>query len=750
MSKPRFATRLLHSDAPWYALTAGITALLTYFALGLRYAALSIPWLYNGDALSTADHFKTTLEQGWYEHNPNLGAPSGQFYNDFPVADNLHMIAAKVLGLFNGQWPIVLNMYYFIGFILAALGGYWFFRVCNMWRPLSVALAVLYALAPYHFIRGESHLFLASYYCVPLGLGILIWIMRGESVWTARTSRYRWWGVLTGRGAFTVVALALLATSSTYYGVFLIILLAFATLFVLIRDRNWRKFLGAIGVGAVTVVVMLINMAPDVIFGWTNGANPGGFFRNADDSEVYALKITQLLLPWTGNRIAFLRDFRAHYDQTFPLPSEEPALGLVAALGLIITFLVVAYMVVAWRRTRALRAESAHHVETIGYVSVLTLIAFLFSTVGGLSTLISFVTTALRGWNRMSIVIAALCLVAFGLSLQLLLTWMFKRFKLHKVVAGVTVGVISLGILGVGYYDQTPGTLGSGYAGIAATYNSDKTFFAGIQESLPAGANVLQLPYIPFPENLAANGLVGSDELIPFLQTTTVDWSAGGIKGRPKSDWPYAVSQEPGADLVKLAAGSDMSGILVDTWAYDDKGAAVVSALTAAISEAPITSADGHWVYFDIRSERAALLTQYTPEQLAAIETAVTDPIDLSLLPDFHPTSAADLTAGDSSLPSPSFSLLNDRSDSPTVTLSFTLALPATAGGTATVAFPDGQSQTVTVAPEGTVVTHRMVVSPGTSKVQVNVAGATAAAPPLVHISELTIAQQAVTEFLGQ
>ncbi|WP_116282008.1 hypothetical protein [Subtercola boreus] len=745
---------LSKSAVPWYLLTAGVTAFFTYFALDLNRAKLGVPWLYTGDALATADHFKTTLEQGWYEHNPNLGAPWGQNYNDFPVADNLHMIAAKVLGLFSGHWPVVLNMYYFLGFILAALAAYWFFRVCRIWPPLSVALSVLYALAPYHFIRGESHLFLASYYCVPLGLGLLVFLLRGESLWTARPSRYRILGILTGRGAFAVVAVALLATSSTYYGVFFIILLVFTAAFVLVRDRNWRRFAGAAGIGVVTVVVMLINMAPDVIFGWVNGPNPGGFFRNADDSEVYALKLSQLLLPWAGNRITALSDLRAFYDRTFPLPSEQPALGLIGALGLVIALLVVAYMVVAHRRRTADEptgpaAIAAGHVETIRYVSLLTLVAFLFSTIGGLSTLISFFTTALRGWNRMSIVIAALCLVAFGLALQLLLTWAFRKLKFPKIVAFVTVGVVSVGVLGVGYYDQTP-AVASDYPGITASYTADEAFFSALQQELPAGSDVFQLPYIPFPENLASNGLVTSDEIIPFLHTTTLNWSAGGIKGRPQSDWPYAVSEQPGPQLVKLAAASGMSGILIDTWAFDDKGAALSAELSATLGAPESTSSDGHWQFFDLRAEREALAAQYTPDQLAEIEARVTDPVDLSLLPGFRPTSNSDLTAGEADTVSPRFTLLNDRPDARAVTVSFMLTLPTAPGATAVVTFPDGSSQSVVAGPDGAVdVTQSLTVQPGDQPVEVTVAAGSAAAPPVVRLSELRVRETAVGALLG-
>ncbi|QWT25022.1 hypothetical protein KPL76_06655 [Subtercola sp. PAMC28395] len=754
-------SRIARSELPWYALTAGLSALLTYFALGLSTARLSVPWYYTGDAIASADHFKTTLEQGWYEHNPDLGAPAGQNYNDFPVADNLHMIAAKVLGLFDGRWPVVVNMYFFLGFIFAALAAYWFFRVCRIWRPLSVALGILFALAPYHFVRGEGHLFLASYYCIPLGLGLLVWLMRGEAIWTARPSRYRWWGILTGRGAFAVVALALLATSATYYGVFFIILLVFAAVFVLVRDRNWRRFLGAAGLGLVTVLVMAINSAPDVIFGWTNGQNPGGFFRQADETEIYSLKLSQLILPWNGSRIPLFHTIRTYYDQTFPLPSEEPALGLVGALGLIISFLVIAYAVVAWRRTAKLstqpqtraQKEVNGHLETIGFVSVLTLVCFLFATMGGLSTLISFFTSALRGWNRMSIEMAALCLVAFGLALQLAITWVLARVNASKVIAGVTIGVVSLGVLGVGYIDQTPSSSGqdASHAAVIATYDSDKAFFAGLEAQLPAESMVLQLPYIPFPEAVSANGIQASDELIPFMQTTQLRWSAGGIKGRPQSNWPYPVSQLPTADLVKLAAASNMAGILVDTWAFDDHGAAQIAALTATLAQTPSQSQDGHWVFFSLAQTRADLLTRYSASELDAVGRVVTDPVTLSMLPDFKPTSSDDQTEGGSKKAvAPRFTLLNDRSDTAQIELTFTLKAPNNPAETATVSFADGTTESVTFDVDGaTTVTHAMSLPPGSSTVQIAVAGATATKPPELQISHLTIQEKAVSAFLG-
>ncbi len=83
-----------------------------HVALQLWNARLDVPFLYRGDALPTGAHFKTVIETGWYEYQPALGAPLGQTYHDFPAADNLHMIAARIIGFFVPDWPVAMNLYF--------------------------------------------------------------------------------------------------------------------------------------------------------------------------------------------------------------------------------------------------------------------------------------------------------------------------------------------------------------------------------------------------------------------------------------------------------------------------------------------------------------------------------------------------------------------------------------------------------------------------------------------------------------
>ena len=162
----RLARQWRTSDWMTYVLTALLSTTAAITALELWNARLNVPLTYNGDALPTGAHFKTVREQPWYEYQPLLGAPYGQTYNDFPTADNLHFLMGRLLAFVTPDWATAMNLYFLLGFPLAAVAALWLFRRIGMSRTLGVPLAVLFAIAPYHFTRGEPHLWLASYYVV--------------------------------------------------------------------------------------------------------------------------------------------------------------------------------------------------------------------------------------------------------------------------------------------------------------------------------------------------------------------------------------------------------------------------------------------------------------------------------------------------------------------------------------------------------------------------------------------------------
>ena len=142
------------------------------WVLQLWNAHLSVPLVYDGDA--TGDELfnglliKGIIDNGWYLNNGFVGAPTGLDLFDFPMADNLHFLLIRFISLFAGSWPATMNIFYLATFPLAVVTSLFVFRRLHVSTPIAVVGSVLFAFLPYHFQRGELHLFLAGIYVIPL------------------------------------------------------------------------------------------------------------------------------------------------------------------------------------------------------------------------------------------------------------------------------------------------------------------------------------------------------------------------------------------------------------------------------------------------------------------------------------------------------------------------------------------------------------------------------------------------------
>jgi hypothetical protein len=728
-----------------YLVTAVTTSIATFFALTLWRADLRVPFEYSGDAIPTGAHFKTVIEEGWYEYQPRLGAPAGQLYNDFPTADNLHLIAAKVLGLFTSDWAVALNSYFLLGFVFAALGAVWFLRTCLVSRPLTAALATLFAIAPYHFARGESHLWLASYFAIPLGLGLLVLMFRRERLWARGSAANPVLAWVFSPATRTTVWIALLATSSSYYAVFFLILLAFTGVVLLIRDRNWRTFGAAVAAGVATVVVMLVNMLPDLAFGWQNGANAGGLARSRSEAEIYALKLSQLLLPWPEHRVDFLRQIRERYDAIYPLVSERPALGIIAACGLIAAFIFLAVNGLLKRAGTI----TAPRWSIVAALSSLTFVAFLFASVGGLATFISFFTASLRGWNRMSIVIAMLSLAVVGLLLDLLIGYLAARRSWKAAAHTAAAIVVSVALLVVGYIDQTPERPAERYAQTKVQFAADRDWFESVESSLEPSSMVLLLPYIPYPESANSAGFLAAEQLVGYLQTNEIRWSNGGIKGRPTADWPGQLSSYPTHQLVDLAATAGFSGIVIQRDALLDHGAELETVISQSLGTAPLVSRNGQYSFFDIADRATEITAAASDAAHEAASASITNPVTPYAVPSFFRENFESGSATPFRGPvGGSFKLANATDAAVPATLSFTLTSDPHVT-TALVTLPDGTKRSVTLVDGSGTFSTRLNVDPGTWDVGVAFVGAERLPGSVSALSDMKVIQEPLADFLA-
>jgi hypothetical protein len=149
------------------ALAASVVG---FFALQLWRADLRVPFSSRGDSVFFAMMVKAVVEHGWYLTNAQLGAPGVLTLHDFPQADALHLLTIKVLAAPSGDWALLFNVYFLLGFPLIALSAFAVLRHFRVacWPALAVSL--LYAFLPSRLLIGELHLYLAVFYQVPLAV----------------------------------------------------------------------------------------------------------------------------------------------------------------------------------------------------------------------------------------------------------------------------------------------------------------------------------------------------------------------------------------------------------------------------------------------------------------------------------------------------------------------------------------------------------------------------------------------------
>jgi phosphoglycerol transferase len=602
-------------------LNLGVTA----FMLRLWRATWTVPFFYTGDAVGSAAHLKTTFEWGWYEYQPDLGAPYGQRYHDYAFSDNLHLVLLKAFTPFTDSWPVAFNAYYVLGFVATGLGMLWFLRREGVGRSLSLVLSVLFAVAPYNFWRNEAHLFLGAYWTVPLTLVVVMAALRGEPLWSRRAGRPGLVGLLTGRGAAVAVILVAAGSATAYYAVFGGLLLAFAGILALGRTRSWRRFGGVMAAGGVLVAAFVVNLLPDLLYARQFGANPSAVVRGADQGEVWGFKLTSLLLPAQGHPIAAWAQFRETYDATHPLPSERPALGLICAVALV-AVLVISVVRIASRPEVVGSADVLRRRKAVADLCAMSALTFLLGTVGGLGAVVSFLNEAIRGWNRTSIFLSALLLAVVGLLIdggldraRRALDRRRRRFGLTRLLAAAAAAVLLL----VGVADQQVAQSVPPYAVSAAMWNSDEAFVRQIEATVPAGSLMFQLPYMAFPEAGTAYEAGDADLLKLSLHSTQLRWSLGGIKGRPETDWGWKLVQRPPDQVVDVVTKMGFAALVVDRAATPDHGAALEAAYAPFAGPVAFASLDGRWAFLDLRPHLSQIEATTTPQERRAFTDQV-------------------------------------------------------------------------------------------------------------------------------
>ena len=148
-------------------------------------------------------------------------------------------------------------------------------------------------------------------------------------------------------------------------------------------------------------------------------------------------------------------------------------------------------------------------------------------------------------------------------------------------------------------YDQIPVSVTGAAAQLQEEKNSDSQFVKRIEDSVPKGSMIFQLPYHPYPEGGPVNQMQDYHLFVGFMYSKDLKWSYGGSKGREGDLWYQQTAGKPVEQMVGELRAKDFAGVYVDKRAYDDIGFADLDAsLKRVIGCEPIHSENGNLYFY--------------------------------------------------------------------------------------------------------------------------------------------------------
>lgn len=547
------------------AATGVIAVVVAWFALGLTVDVMAMRWASGatGDQMLHYIVSASAVDHSLLTPNPRLGFPEYQNLFFAPMYDFASALVLTAGSLLIHDPIVLLNTYQLLGFFMTGFAGFLMFRALRLRNITATVFGTVFALAPFHFERvALGHAFVANYWGVAV-LVVLVLIAGGRrtdpiAAW-ADAAPTRGWRITRRLVPILVMTLALSLTNS-YYFVFAAIILAcvigIRVIVCLITREGLRDLLWPVVALGSLVVFVAIQLA---LLSLNFDDRYQKYFseRSPIESEQHSGKITTLLLPWPGSGIPGVGDrVREYAARTTVSPYAEPTgMSVLAIAGIVLLVIwALARLIVplGGRRSRVLADPR---------LSILGLsfwVGLLFFTVGGLGFLFAaLVTSEIRAWVRLSIVLATLGLAVLAVLIETTFT---RRPSLW-----IALGLVVI----VAFVDQIAGVREE--VDLQPTADTEiRTLVAEADAKLEPQCGLAQLPVKSFPESGPIGGLGDYDLALPYVVggPSTLRWSYGAVSGTRAGDfWSDVRSPSSFADAVDA---SGACGVYIDRRAYSD------------------------------------------------------------------------------------------------------------------------------------------------------------------------------------
>ena len=305
--------------------------------------------------------------------------------NYFPGIDITENTFAWLVNGVAGTTFLGINLLVVLSFPLVAALAYLVIRMTGLTRPLAIALAVAFAVIPFHWGRALGHTYLSTLYSAVVGLALVLLVSSGTFERLVREGSRR-------RRALAIAVVALMcvvvAWTGVYYLVFTLILGLFALLWRLAHRASWSSlavdalpFVGTAVLAAIGFLPSLLTMRADPPLASLGERMVSESVTNAGSLVMAILPAPESSLP----RMGYYNEavLTAFADAPFGESTAITNFGTwVTALALLVT--LVALVV---RSRRPERASAAAAPVGLGLIAYLTVVVVLFFVPYGLNFL---------------------------------------------------------------------------------------------------------------------------------------------------------------------------------------------------------------------------------------------------------------------------------------------------------------------------------------------------------------------------
>jgi phosphoglycerol transferase len=565
--------------------------------LRLYRADLRLPLNYVGDAMVFLTKAKGIVEGQWIWRNDRLGAPFGADFLDFPLNITLDSAVMKALSLFTNNPGLILNVFWLGALCATAAIATYCLRRLKSAPWVAVSLGVIYALQPYGFFRGISHLH-CIYYVVPLiaagSIELATLRLPESSRGNAFLAAVRWVPPYLWLGC--VIA----GFAYAYTAFFSCFALACATALGFSVRRDNRILV----IGGTLVLVIcagaVLDLSPSLIHWVRHGRNFSMDFKYPAEADIYGLKVRFLVTPVPNHPLAPARQIEERLRAAkFPLDNENESarLGTVGSVGFVI--------LMGWLLTGTIRGNvtPSRAGVCIGASAALCVMCILWATVGGLGGIFNtFVIADIRCYNRIAPFISFYSVVPVAL----LLTAVRRRWATRRYASGV-FGLLLFGASVAAPFDQAVLTGFIPHEVREQTFAHDREFVSAIETVLPPGSAVFELPYMGYPVEYLTERLFNNDRGRPYIHSTKYRWSWAAVSGTTSAEWNRQAAAQPTAEMLHNLYHAGFAGVWVDLFGYNGQNAPE-AALTQFLG-APRRSPNGRFLFYDMRAYNDQIAT---------------------------------------------------------------------------------------------------------------------------------------------